>query len=81
MVATTTHVPADVEVSESPFETAHPAVPALLTVYETAPGPLPPFVNSRRFVRKTAEVDVRVKVACTALDTVIETELVESAAW
>jgi hypothetical protein len=81
LVATTTHVPADVEVSESPFETAHPAEPELLTVYVTAPGPLPPLVNSRRFVRKTAEVDVRVKVDCTALDTVIETELVESAAW
>jgi hypothetical protein len=75
------HVPADVEVKESPLDTAHPAVPELLTMYVTAPGPLPPLVNSRRFVRKTAEVDVRVKVDCTALDTLIETELLESAAW
>jgi hypothetical protein len=81
LVAKTTHVPAEVEVNESPFETTHPAVPELITVYVTAPGPLPPLVNSRRFVRKTAEVDVRVKVDCTALDTVIDTELVESAAW
>jgi hypothetical protein len=49
-------------------------------VYETAPDPLPPLVNNCRFERKTTEVDVRVNVACGALDTVIETELVESAA-
>jgi hypothetical protein len=55
-------------------------VPELLTEYETAPGPLPPLVNKRRFVRKTADVEVRVKVACAALDTVIDTEFVELAA-
>ena len=53
-------------------------MPELLTEYETAPGPLPPVVNKRRFVRKTADVEVRVKVACTVLVTVIETEFVES---
>jgi hypothetical protein len=74
------HVPAEVEVKESPFDTAHPAVPALLTVYETAPGPLPPLVTRRRFVRKTADVDVKVKVAWSAFDTVIDTEFIESAA-
>ena len=55
-------------------------MPELLTEYETPPGPLPPVVNKRRFVRKTAAVEVRVNVAWTALDTVIETEFVESAA-
>ena len=80
LVATTTQDPAEVAVSESPFETAHPALPELLTEYEIAPVPLPPLVNRRRFVRKTADVEVRVKVACTAFDTVIETEFAESAA-
>ena len=80
LVATTTQEPADVEVSESPFETAHPALPELLTEYETAPVPLQPLVNKRRLVRKTPDVEVIVKVAWTALDTVMETEFVESAA-
>ena len=55
-------MPADVDVNESPLTTEHPAVPELLTEYETAPDPLPPVVTSVKLVRNGVEVEVKVRV-------------------
>jgi hypothetical protein len=46
------------------FDIEQPAVPALLIEYVTAPAPLPPLVSNFKLVRNTAEVDVKVRVAC-----------------
>ena len=59
-LATTVQIPADVAVRESPFVTEHPAVPELLTEYDSAPRPLPPLVESNRFVRKVPLVEANV---------------------
>ena len=53
-------LPADAAVRESPLVTEHPAVLGLPTEYDTAPRPLPPLVESNRFVRKVPLVETKV---------------------
>ena len=64
-VAVTVHEPADVADNVEP-DTEHPAVPADVTAYDTAPEPEPPDVDNDRSNPNVPDVDDTDNAACDA---------------
>ena len=65
LVAVTVHEPADVADNVEP-DTEHPAVPAVVTAYDTAPVPEPPDVDNDRPDPNVPDVDDTDNAACDA---------------
>lgn len=62
-VAVTVHEPADVADNAEP-DTEHPAVPALVTAYETAPEPEPPELVNDNCEPYVTEVELTINDVC-----------------